>query len=184
MGVLRLVVAGTAVLAVLAAGCGSSPSDPAGGPLGPTEASGNICLGIGTSHVLTDGWPFVQNSSETPAVIDKVGLANPRGLRFITAVAVPTTEDFYGARPGNLIYTTPLPGFRWDERRNAVGDAIPFSPAGSRKWTDLLFVVRLLAKHASDSGVDVWYHVGSQHYRLRTVFGLIVLGPGAGQCKH
>jgi hypothetical protein len=122
--------------------------------------------------VLTNGWPFVVNSSSTPAVIDKVGIANGHGLRLL--VAVPTSQDFYGAQPGYPNNSIPLSGFHWAQRRNAVGDAIPHS-TGSHKWTDLLFVLRLTASHGSDSGVDIWYHVGSQHYHLRTVFGLFVV---------
>ncbi len=124
--------------------------------------------------VLTDGWPFVQNTSSSPAVIDRVGMADARGLRLLTAVAVPTSQDFYGAQPGYPNDKLALPGFDWKQRRNAVGATIPYS-TGSHKWTDLLFVLQLVASHGSASGVDIWYHVGSQHYHLRTVFGLYVV---------
>jgi hypothetical protein len=181
LGFSRLAVAGAAALAVLAAACGSS-SDAGAGPLGPVEASGSVCEQGVTSHVFTDGWPFVVNSSQTPAVIDKVGLANPRGLSLITAWAVPQANDGYGAAPGYpQAARMPLsPGLQWAHRHNAVGAIIRYKT--HHPYTGMLFVVRLLAKRASATGVDIWYHVGSQHYHLRTVFGLIVLGPGL-KCK-
>jgi hypothetical protein len=166
----RGAVAGALALAAALTGCGSSGS----GPLGPVEANGYECITQLDHGVLTNGWPFVVNSSSTPAVIDKVGIANGHGLRLLGAVAVPTSQDFYGAQPGYPNNSIPLSGFHWAQRRNAVGDAIPHS-TGSHKWTDLLFVLRLTASHGSDSGVDIWYHVGSQHYHLRTVFGLFVV---------
>jgi hypothetical protein len=38
----------------------------------------------------------------------------------------------------------------------------------------LLFVLRLTASGGHATGVDIWYHVGSQHYHLRTAFGIYV----------
>jgi hypothetical protein len=108
--------AGTLALAAALTGCGSSGT----GPLGPIEAKGYVCA-IQLDHgVLTDGWPFVQNTSSSQVVIDRVGMADARGL-------------------------------------------------------DLLFVLQLVASHGSASGVDIWYHVSSRHYHLRTVFGLYVV---------
>jgi hypothetical protein len=178
------VAAGALALAATLTSCSSSGTGPHGlrgprGPLGPVEADGAACIAQLDHGVLTNGWPFVENSSRTPAVIDKVGVANAHGLKLLGAVAVPTTEDFYGAQAGYPNNSVPLPGFRWQQRRNAVGDAIPFSPADSHKWTDLLFILRLTASHGSLSGVDIWYTDGGQHYHLRTVFGLYVMScPG------
>jgi hypothetical protein len=134
-----------------------------------------VCITQLDHGVLTDGWPFVRNSSSTPAVIDKAGMANSHGLRLITTVAVPVGPDLYGAQPGYPTDKLALPGFQWERRRSAVGDAIPYSPASRHKATDLLFVLQLTASHGSATGVDIWYHVGSQHYHLRTVFGLYVV---------
>ncbi len=163
--------AGALALAAVLAGCGSSGD----GPLGPVEANGYACITQLDHGILTNGWPFVQNSSTSPAVIDKVGLANSRGLQLLGALAVPTSEDFYGVQPGYPNNHLALPGFHWAQRRNAVGDAIPHSPPGGHKWTDLLFVMRLTASGGHATGVDIWYHVGSTHYHLRTVFGLYVV---------
>jgi hypothetical protein len=70
------------------------------------------------------------------------------------------------------------PGIQWAERRNAVGAVIRHMNQG-RYVTDLLFVVRLLASHATTTGVEVWYRVGTQSYEFHTPFGLTVLRPGA-----
>jgi hypothetical protein len=161
--------AGALALAAALSGCG----DPSSGPLGPVEADGYACITQLDHGVLTDGWPFVQNSSTSPAVIDKIGMANSHGLALLGAVAVPTSEDFYGAAPGYPNNIDPLPGFHWAQRRNLIGDSIPRS-GGDHKWTDLLFVLRLTASGGHATGVDIWYHVGSQHYHLRTVFGIYV----------
>src|SRR5580700_3287486 len=106
--------AGALALAAALTGCGSSGS----GPLGPVEADGSACITQLDHGVLTNGWPFVVNSSSTPAVIDKVGIANGHGLRLLGAVAVPTSEDFYGAQPGYPNDKLALPGFHWAQRRN------------------------------------------------------------------
>jgi hypothetical protein len=151
-------------------GCGT----PGDGPLGPVEVDGYECITQLDHGIVTDGLPFVQNSSTSLAVIDKVGMANSNGLQFLGAVAVPTTQDMYGAEPGYPNNHLNLPGFQWAKRRNAVGDAIPYSPASKHKATDLLFVLRLTASGGHATGVDIWYHVGSQHYHLRTVFGIYV----------
>ena len=141
-----------------------------------------MCLADVTNHVLTDGWPYVKNASPTPATIDKVAMANPHGLKLIVAWAVPITgHTAYGAEPGYPPGKSLAPGVQWAERRNADGAVIPHTKHICQ-ITDLLFVVRLLAKRATASGVDIWYHVGSQHYHFHSPFGLIVLAPGL-KCK-
>jgi hypothetical protein len=180
----RLVVAaaGAIALAILT-GCGSSGWSDAIGPLGGPEASGSVCMTDLQGPVLTDGYPFVTDTSQTPAVIDRVAMANPRGLKLITAWAVPITGTTdYGAEPGYPPGTAypkgEIPGFQWTERQNADGATVRHT-TGAGHGTDLLFVVRLLAKRASASGVDIWYHVGSHRYHIRTVFGLIALASGS-----
>jgi hypothetical protein len=171
--------AALALAAVALAGCGSANAI---GPLGGSEAGGNVCMQAVKTGVLTDGWPFVQNTSPTPAVIDKVDLANPHGMKLITAWAVPVTgHDAYGAQPGYPPGKLQLPGFQWPQRRPAAGAVVPAHQTGLKE-TDLLFVVALLAKSSSATGVDIWYHVGSKRYHIRTVFGLKVLASAAGSC--
>jgi hypothetical protein len=182
----RLGAAAAAIALAILAGCGSSGWSDAIGPLGGPEASGSVCMQGLHSQVLTDGYPFVQDASQTPAVIDEVALANPHGLKLITTWAVPLTgHTDYGAEPGYPPGTAypkgEIPGFQWTERQNADGATVQHT-TGAGHGTDLLFVVRLQAKHASASGVDIWYHVGSQQYHIRTVFGLIALSAGA--CQH
>jgi hypothetical protein len=170
------VAAGALALAATIAACGSH--DPnAIGPLGGPEASGNVCLYDQHSKVITDGWPFVRNSSDSPAVIDRVSLANPKGMSLITAWAVPAGDDGYGAEPGYPPGKHLPPGIEWAQRHRAAGAVVPHQVRPSN--TDLLFVVRILAPKASASGVNIWYHVGSQHWHIQTVFGLKVLASGS-----
>jgi hypothetical protein len=180
-----LAAAGSIALAVLT-GCASSGWSDAVGPLGGPDASGSVCMSSLHTNVLTDGYPFVSDSSRTPAVINKVGLADPRGMRLITAWAVPLTgHTNYGAEPGYPPGTAyprgEIPGFQWTDRQNADGATVRHT-TGAGHGTDLLFVVRLVATHASASGVDIWYHVGNQRYHIRTLFGLIALS--AGSCNQ
>jgi hypothetical protein len=158
------------VLAAALAGCG----DPGNGPLGPVEADGYQCITQIDHGVITNGTPYVQNSSSIPAVIDKVGLANSRGLQLLGTLAVLTTHVLYGAEPGYPNDHLNLPGFQWAKRRNAIGDVVRYSKAGTGEVTNLLFVLRLTASGGHATGVDIWYHVGRLHYHLRTVFGLYV----------
>jgi hypothetical protein len=179
----RGAVAGAAIALAAAAlaGRGSTPAN-AIGPLGGSEAPGNICLQDVKTSVLTDGWPFVKNKSQMPAVIDKVDLANPHGMKLISAWAVPILgHDAYGAEPGFPPGKTLPPGIEWPQRHAAAGAVVPAHQTGYKE-TDLLFVVALLAKSSSATGVDIWYHVGSKRYHIRTVFGLKVLASAAGSC--
>jgi hypothetical protein len=174
----RLTVAvGALALAAAVAACGSQ--DPnAVGPLGGPESSGTVCMTDVHSEVLTDGWPVVGNTSKTPAVIDKVSLAKPMGMSLITAWAVPITgHTAYGAEPGYPPGKDLPPGIAWARRHSAVAAIVPHSAAPHE--TDLLFVVRILAPRASVSGFNIWYHVGSQHWHIQTVFGLRVLTEGS-----
>ena len=172
-------VFGAVILATTLAACAASPNRI--GPLGGPEAEGSVCMSDVHTTVLTDGWPAVRNTSQTPAVIDKVDMADPRGLRLLKAWAVPVVgHDLYGAEPGYPPGKVDSPGILWDQRHTANGAVVRHSTGLHQ--TDLLFVVRLLTGHASASGVDIWYHVGHQRYHIRTVFGLKVLSAGSGNC--
>lgn len=166
------VAAGALSLAAALAGCGDPSSGD--GPLGPVEADGYVCITQIDHGVVTNGNPYVQNSSATPATIDKVGLANSHGLQLLGTVAVLTSNVLYGAEPGYPNDHLNIPGFQWAKRRNAIGTVVRYSKAGTGIVTDLLFVLRLTASGGHATGVDIWYHVGSQHYHLRTVFGIYV----------
>ena len=161
----------TSVLAV----CGSAA--PGRGPLGPDEATGNVCMQDVTTSVVTFGWPYVRNAGGTPAVITAVALAHSRGVKLLTAFAVPQTGTVgYGAQLGPPPGDLRLPGFQWSEHRDAVGATIRKSQ--QVKQTDLLYVVEMLSDRATASGVIVRYRVGSQHYTLTTGWGFTFLRPG------
>jgi hypothetical protein len=72
----------------------------------------------------------------------------------------------------------PLPGWQWAGREPADGARVPHTP-GRHNRENLLLVFSLQPGAASGqaAGIDISYHVGSNHYQLRTAQRL-VLGPG------
>jgi hypothetical protein len=173
-------VAGALALGAALGGCGSSglPS----GPLGPGMDDGHECVTQLDNGIATFGWPNVRNTTHTVAVIDKVALVSPHHLQLITTWAVPITgTSLYGAVPGFPPGTTNVPGFQWGDRHTAVGATVRYT-SKITEVTNLLFVIRVLGQRGYTTGVDVWYHVGTQHYLYSTPFGLIAMNGAKGSC--
>jgi len=125
--------------------------------------------------VVTYGDEFVRNPGTATAVIDKMALAKPKGLRVLASWVVPTKEMVgvqYGYPSGHLN----LPGWQWDNRQSPDGARVPHTRGKYQKMS-LVFVVGLKSgvKRGKAIGTDIWYHVGSQHYHLRTSTALLVL---------
>ena len=117
----------------------------------------------------------------TVAVISKVSLVKPRGLRFLRAYAVRLGDvAAYGDIPG-LPSTYDGGGGEypaWKHHVNAVGARVPYSK-DSDMQTNLLLVLRTSDPVSTDQGINVWYHVGTRQYHLRTRIGLKVIArPG------
>ena len=81
------------------AGCSTGPASP--GPLGDTGGRGTLCGPVARGQVLSDGFDGLRNTGDAPARIEAVSLADPHGLRLLTAYVIPIAGDsLYGVRAG------------------------------------------------------------------------------------
>jgi len=145
------------------------------GPLGHPFQGGIECLALAGHQVVTYGVEWVRNPGTATAVIDHVTLAEADDLRLVAAWVVPTTGLVYGAQLGYPPSKMPLPGWQWAKREPADGAKVPHTP-GKYYRLNLVVVVGLQSGVFSGqaAGIDIWYHVGSSHYRLRTAQRLVV----------
>jgi len=123
---------------------------------------------------VTDGfYEVTDNWRGTVAVISKISLMGPRGLRLLRAYAVRVGNDpSYGDMPG--LPSVSHYGFKypaWKHHVNAVGARVRYVRHLAFQ-TNLLLVLKVSARKSTDQGINVWYHVGTQQYHLRTRFGL------------
>jgi hypothetical protein len=88
---------------------------------------------------------------------------------------VPVSRDLPGlsrTHPDGFTYLA------WKHHVNAIGSRVPYSK-DSDMQTNLLLVLRTSDPVSTDQGINVWYHVGTQQYHLRTRIGLKVIArPG------
>jgi hypothetical protein len=177
------VAAGAALLALLAA-CSSSGQSASAGPEnnpvntgpfgGQGETIGTVCVPVKPGQVVADGINAINNRESATAVIDRVGLVSPQRLRILAAYVVPITGHvLYGAQPGDPPIPGAPPGFQWGERQQAEGARVPHT--SGYHVMSLLLVLSTHGSRSTDKGVDVWYHVGGQHYHLRTGVGMLAL---------
>ena len=158
-------------LAVLVVTRGSS--NP--GPLAHPFQGGVECLTLAGHQVVTYGLEWVRNPGTATAVIDHMTLAKPEGLRLVAAWVVPTTGLLYGAQVGYPPSKMPLPGWQWPKREPPNGAKVPHTP-GKHSRVNLVFVVGLKSDviRGQAADIDIFYHVGSSHYHLRTAKRLVV----------
>jgi hypothetical protein len=165
------------MIAAAAAACsGGNPVNT--GPFGGAGNGGYNCVPIGhPGGFVTEGLNEVSDSWRgTVAVISKISLVRPRGLRLVRAYAVRLGDvPSYGDMPG--LPSASDNGFSypaWKHHVNAVGARVPYVRRLAFQ-TDLLLVLKVSAAKSTDQGINVWYHVGSRLYHLRTRFGLQLL---------
>jgi hypothetical protein len=161
-------LAGAALLAALA-GCSSGHAVNTG-PFGSVGGPGQECFPIHPGEVITDGFDSVQNHGHATAVIDKVSLVSPHAMRLLTAYAVRFSGELYGVQAG-YPPSRAAQGFPWARRQDA--DGVRVAPSTGHELTNLLLVIRTSGKRATDSGVNVYYSVGQQHYHLKTNTSLL-----------
>ena len=163
------VVVAVAVLAAMGMHASANPINT--GPFGGTGGTiGTECFPI--SHpgaVVTDGFNEVQNGGAAVAVIDRITLVDPHGLRLLTAWAVPARQLLYGVE-GGYPPASRIAGLRWADRQRATSARVPHT--GADAATNLLLVISTSGLRATDRGINVYYHVGHQSYHLRTEVGL------------
>lgn len=179
---LRRVIAATAAaaLAIAAAGC-SGPLPVNTGPFGGAGNSGQNCVPIShPGELVTEGINEVTDSWRgTVAIITKISLVRPRGLRLLRAYAMRLdNHPSYGDIPGLPPYAGGLQKYPWKGHVNAVGARVPYT-RNTGILTNLLLVLKTSARKSTDQGIHVWYRVGTQQYQLRTRFGLELLASPA-----
>jgi len=177
--VTKWVIIGVAVLAVLAAGWVVTHRTPraAAGPLGHPFQGGMECLSLSGYQVVTYGVEWVQNPGTAMAVIDRMTLGKPQGLRLVAAWLVPTSGLLYGAQYGYPPSKMPLPGWQWASREPADGATVPHTAGNDRMNLVLVLGLNPGVKSGQAAGIDISYHIGSSHYQLTTAKRL-VLGAG------
>jgi hypothetical protein len=144
-----------------------------GGPLAgkiPPGVHLTQCIPVRSGGiVVVEGFGTIPNSGQQVAVIDRVAFASPRNLQQLAAYVVPSV-GLYGDGTGYPPHGGghQVAGFDWAGRQNAAGARIAH-PTPAKPNMDLVVIARMAdANDASEQGVDVWYHVGNQHYHLRT----------------
>jgi hypothetical protein len=136
------------------------------------------CLTLDGNQVRTYGDEWLRNPGTATAVIDQMTLAKPEGMRVVAAWVVPTSGLLYGDQVGYPPGPMPLSGWQWAKREPADGAKVPHTPGNNR--VNLVLVLGLNSGITSGqaAGIDIWYHVGSSHYHLRTAARLVL---GAGE---
>jgi hypothetical protein len=105
----------------------------------------------------------------TTAVIDKISLRRPKHLLLDRAWVVPSDGGLYGAAHGYPPqHYFKVVGWHWDRRMLAEGAMVPPLSSGKYYWMNVVVGVRLArgVTRGSAAGIDLWYHVGSNHYYL------------------
>jgi hypothetical protein len=152
------------------------------GPLGGEESGGINCAPvIGRHGVLSYGSIEFANSSSTPVVIDKVSLADPRGLRMLAAYIVPITGDnLYGLRPGYPPARGLPRGVQWSERQTA--DGAKLGHERGHVVSNLVAVLKPTRNPGWARGINIYYHSpDGQRYLLRQGLQVLV---GINSCPE
>ena len=160
-----------AALTVAIAGCSGNPVNT--GPFGGADwNTGQYCVPISHSgELVTDGFYDVRDSWRgTVAVISKISLVRPHGLRLVRLRCPPARPPALRDHAGPAAERRGLQ-YPWTDHVNAVGAWVPYNKHLSIE-RNLLLVVRTSARKSTDQGINVWYRVGSQEYQLRTGFEL------------
>jgi hypothetical protein len=169
-----LVVAAVgAILAVATSSCSSGPP-----PFGHPTTPGEQCIPLAGAKVVTDGMEGFQNSAATTAIVDKIALRKPKGLLLDRAWVVPTDHGLYGAAHGYPPQRYfQVPGWHWDRRQLADGAKVPPLSTGKYFRMNIVVVVRLVrgVSRGTAAGIDMWYHVGANHYYLRFETALVAV---------
>ena len=188
MNRLGIMAGGLVMLGAALAGCSASVIQ--GGPLFThidPESHFTQCIDIQRDDVVVDGFNTIPNTSSQVAVIDKVAFADPVRLRQIAAYVIPDNGALYGdwtGYPPSGGHHPANRGLDWSARQNAAGARIPPTPGGGPPKgpnVQLMVVAQSSGLKASEQGINVWYHVGSQHYHLRTPVTIIAVVDGTGQ---
>ena len=169
-----------AAVAVCLAGCSSGIIFNSG-PLGGQDGTGITCAPtVGWRGVVTYGSIFA-NSSASHVFIDKVSLADPRGLRMLAAYVVPVTGDsiigFVQGYPSGKLLPSDEP---WSQRQRADGAIVKHSRG--QAVTSLLAVFKPTRNPGWARGINIYYHSSDgQRHLLRQGLQILV---GINKCPN
>ncbi|WP_217546225.1 hypothetical protein [Streptomyces sp. GbtcB6] len=165
-------------------GCSASSARAASGPLdGPDwekAGSAQMCMPAKQGATLTFGGDELHNYGHKDVVVDKVALLEPKGLRLVDAVVLPTRNNFVGYDNHYPPRKSFLDGLEsaWDSRRPAVGMTIapqPDTTSDTARTHNLVVAVRVTGStKVRMTGVIVDYHVGGKQYRWHNITSLVV----------
>jgi hypothetical protein len=157
-----LVLGGSALLLLGAAGCGSAPAINAG-PLGGGAVTGvSQCLAAKPGQSQAAGQQFI-NSGSAPAVIRSVTLWHASGTRLVSAWVMPLTD---GGAIGGSPWAPPKSLVNWRLVKRARGAVVPPGPKKPSP-TDYWQVLVQLAGFGHVGAVNVTYTVGGTTYIMR-----------------
>ena len=173
LSLLRRALGVTAIVLVAAVvGCSGNPAVNTG-PFGGGGNWGQNCVPIRhAGELVTDGFNEVTDGWRgTVAVITKIGLVRPRGLRLLRAYAMRLNNHaLYGTIPGLPPYEDGLTSYPWKGHVNAIGARVPYTK-NTNVDTNLLLVIKTTARKSTYQGINVWYRVGTRQYHMRTSWG-------------
>jgi hypothetical protein len=166
----RALLAGVLLVGgVLLAGCTSGASSAAvnTGPFGNGGTYGEECIPVPRGGVVSYGFDEFSNSGDATATVNKVALANSRGIRMLAAYVVPITgNELYGVLFGYPPAAHIPQGVQWPQRQRADGATIPRSRG--HDVINLVLVLQPTAKAGWSRGIDVYYRESGQQYHLLT----------------
>jgi hypothetical protein len=132
-------------------------------------------------QVLSYGFTGLHNPGPATVRIDRVGLADPRGLRQLAAYVVPGRNILYGVYRGYPPARSMSPGVDWAARQRARGAKLRPMTKSSANGTiteqdTLLLVIKLTGSKGTAKGVTIWYQAGGTKYFLQTATSLVTEG--------
>ncbi len=158
----------TALLLLLAAGCGGIPVNDPSSPLGSGGDQFRQCVPDASGTTMTNGFTVLVNRSKGTVTVEKVSYYGTHNLQFVRAVVVPIRYNAIGISaswpPGHDFITQP--GVQWNKRVAAIGAQIP--PLARNNYRNLVIAMRPTAHKGTATGVEVRYRENGQQYILRT----------------
>jgi hypothetical protein len=174
-----VILAAAALAAMSLAGCGGG--NPGAGPFEYDDSPNGFCGPLYSQDrgVFTAGGQWVFGAAG-PAVIDKVSLSHPHGLRVLAAWAVLDTGELYGNWDGMPPSPRDLPpGVQWAHRQRADGARI--TPTRDDNHWSMVVVIKLVAGIGTTDGLDVYYHTSGGSYHLHMIDTLELTDPAHGK---
>jgi hypothetical protein len=156
------------VMAAALTGCSAGPAPLKGEPPGE-----GVCYGASPHETMTDGIEALTNHSSQTVFFDRVGLRDPRHLKFLGAYLSPGSRYKVGAwtrwPPGPARPGDPVPR-GWTRRHPVHGYRLR---PGANAQVIVGFELTALPNGTSP-GLLIWYHTARGSYVLRDDLAIVV----------